>query len=159
MKENTKERPKPPRLLSDIISLGLSDMEALDPEVYELNDDEWHFPDKDGKCHVCLAGAVIARTIGIPPSVFASPSDLPPWETALIALNFARRGHYVRAYLTLHLHNHVLIRLGNRKLRFQRDLGRIKYPECPELRDPHAFIESMWEICDEIAELEKLYNL
>ncbi len=61
---------------SELIRLALKDLEAceLDPK-YQINMDSWHAP-IDGKCAVCLAGAVMARTLDISPTRRVSPEDL-----------------------------------------------------------------------------------
>lgn len=51
-----------PDKLSELIMIAINDLKACekDPD-YVIDMSEWHHPVGD-KCHVCLAGAVIAKT-------------------------------------------------------------------------------------------------
>ena len=61
--------PKPPTKLSDLIDLAIRDGRGLDPNVYAPDASRWHEPSPDsGQCYVCLAGAVIAGTLGANPA-------------------------------------------------------------------------------------------
>jgi hypothetical protein len=85
--------PKPPKLLSDLIQLALTcaDKCAADPR-YKFYMVFWHAP-CDGVCFICLAGAVIAKTLGADPSESVLPNDYPPeWSKALLALNYICTG-------------------------------------------------------------------
>jgi len=52
-----------------LLKLALDDMEVLmEDGRYEMDSGYWHAPDEDdGVCAVCLAGAVIANTLGRAP--------------------------------------------------------------------------------------------
>ena len=91
--------PKPPTKLSDLIDLAVRDGERLDPNVYVPNAGVWHEPAQDEReqCYVCLAGAVIAGTLGANPAQEVRPSEFPKWNTALVALDHARKGDYAYA--------------------------------------------------------------
>ena len=66
----------PPRP-SDLIDLAVSDFRSLDRDRYIPNSSIYHTRDRTTSlCHVCLAGAVIAGTLGIPQEKRATPSDL-----------------------------------------------------------------------------------
>lgn len=165
MKEHQiKTHPDPSWLLSDILSIALTDMESLDIGQWEFDAHDWHFPDEeDGKCHVCLAGAVIAGTIGIGPSEFACPRLLGPWDVTLEVIDDARCGRYVDAYRSLGHYNSILRELGpDRTFDFFQDLSGIRKPDFREfegIEEAERFIDSMWEIQEELQELEKFYDL
>ena len=56
---------QPPDKLSDLIELAISDACKLDHNAYMPNFNTWHLPGPNKeKCMVCLAGAVIAGTLG-----------------------------------------------------------------------------------------------
>lgn len=65
---------------SALIRLALDDLAKVEamPEMYRVEMGEWHNPHHDdAKCRVCLAGSVIARTLGAAPGDFMEPSDYP----------------------------------------------------------------------------------
>ena len=98
-----------PNKPSELIRLGLADLEACeDDENYRINMREWHKPciDGDGKtkpyCAVCLAGSVIAKTLGTDmnqhkdPLHFGMPEYDPPplgTPTKLLCLDMFRLGY------------------------------------------------------------------
>lgn len=61
--------PTLPRLLSGLVDLAARDIAAVheDPD-YRFMSLAWHSP-MDGICHVCIAGAVLAKSVGLPPSI------------------------------------------------------------------------------------------
>lgn len=91
--------PEPPAKPSDLIKLALADIDGLDKSVYEIKMDSWH-QQADGKCCVCLAGAVIANTLKRPhwQDIFALSSELCDptyykWFESLLALDRFRTGN------------------------------------------------------------------
>ena len=55
----------PPAKLSDLIELAIADTRKLDRHDYTPTWMTWHRPNPaDDKCMICLAGAVIAGTLG-----------------------------------------------------------------------------------------------
>ena len=57
----------PPAKLSDLLELAIADARRLDHALYTPMWMTWHRPRPlDGKCMVCIAGAVIAGTLGCP---------------------------------------------------------------------------------------------
>ena len=65
--------PKLPEKLSDLLDLAVSDaIKCEEDPRYRLNMDTYHTPEKDG-CHVCLAGAVMAQTMGAKPTLTKRP--------------------------------------------------------------------------------------
>lgn len=57
-----------PDRMSDLIEVALRDVRAcaMDPR-YVMNMGAWHDPTGDGRCEVCAAGAVMAKTLGADP--------------------------------------------------------------------------------------------
>ena len=76
--------------------------------------EKWHWPNPvSGKCMVCLAGAIIAKSLNcstktrivIAANRSANPKVTtitnPRWRRALLALDFARDGKWASAFRTL----------------------------------------------------------
>lgn len=84
-----------PTTASRLIELALSDLESVEADSrYAVNMERWHEPMEDGICRVCLAGAVMARTLQIEPRERITMNDFWPVEdrTRLLALDSARTG-------------------------------------------------------------------
>ena len=105
----------PPAKLSDLLNLAITDARKLDHARYTPMWMTWHRPRPlDGKCMVCLAGAVIAGTLGcstgtsidIATSDSADPESTTitdeRWRRALWALDSAREGDWLDAFRALH---------------------------------------------------------
>ncbi len=61
---------------SNFIRQALRDLEVIENNPkYKVKMSNWHNP--NGKCSVCLAGAVMANTLGCKPNESAVPSDFP----------------------------------------------------------------------------------
>ena len=91
---------RPPRKLSGLIDLAIADARRLDHGAYTPLHSEWHTaaaPGESRHCHVCLAGAVIAGTLGLAPDKTVNGFDEEDvtdneWGKALTAINAARLG-------------------------------------------------------------------
>ena len=98
----TEPTPKLPTVLSDLIALAISDARKLDREVYVPDFTEWHSPitdpEEEGECAICLAGAVIAGTLGLPPTAphYFGSCEYPD-ANAIRALEFVRCGGWEAA--------------------------------------------------------------
>ena len=94
---------KPPDTLGELLTLALDDLGSLDRDLYCALSSDWHNPfGLDGLCGVCLAGAVIAGTLGAEPEEHRIPSECPrEWEDALCALDSIRVGMLVEAWHAL----------------------------------------------------------
>jgi hypothetical protein len=91
---------------SDLIELALADLRKCEAQSdkYKIKMSEWHLPYAFGKkCAVCLAGAVMAQTLGAPVAVTAGPRQYPENDPALVALNYLRTGDIYYAVHTLGL--------------------------------------------------------
>ena len=95
-----------PRKLSRVIELAIADARKLDRRRYRPWWTRWHEPAASGECTICLAGAVIAGTLGCPINM---PIDMDEqtafsnerWRWALLALDRARTGEWELALHTL----------------------------------------------------------
>lgn len=110
-----KKLPAAPKKLSAAIRLALDDLAKVErSKTYSVNMGVWHDPTyPEPKCTVCLAGAVMAGTLGVPPDRYASPSshwgvNTKPksfplsWQRVLNALNTARSGYVNLALSVMH---------------------------------------------------------
>lgn len=92
-----------PRKPSELIRLALSDLAKCEADPrYMIEMGTWHEP-KGKVCHVCLAGSVMAQTMG----TFSDSGTSPCWhaheETQLIALDSLRTGDVSLAFDDLNL--------------------------------------------------------
>ena len=90
-----------PEKLSDLIILALGDLEKAEKsDEYIVDMIHWHNPlganptSVRQTCQVCLAGSLMAMTLGAPKDRHLTPSDFLSQEVQnkLLALNFARMG-------------------------------------------------------------------
>lgn len=82
---------KLPNKLSDLLMLALTDLEQVENDPrYKVSMLHWHEP--NGKCSVCLAGSVMARTLRAPLAEPLAPSDFGSNAQKLRALDDVRTG-------------------------------------------------------------------
>ena len=92
-----------PRVPSELIRQALADLRAVeeDPD-YIVDFDFSHKPTGDG-CHVDLAGAAMAKTLGAAKAHHLSPSDFtPPVDGQLLALEAFASGRLLRGLNMMH---------------------------------------------------------
>ena len=89
-KPTTRELPD---RLSALILVALEDLEKVEASPrYKVRMEIWHLPQKD-YCGVCLAGSVIAFSLGADPDVPIQPDDFHhSIDDKLCALNLVRGG-------------------------------------------------------------------
>ena len=110
----------PPTKLSDLLEVAIRDARELSEEVYTPRFWTWHKPlqaeddSETDKCMICLAGAVIARTLKCSPNANveatlagneqagAIPINDRRWLKAIYALDAAREGDWLEAVLQMH---------------------------------------------------------
>ena len=105
----------PPAKLSDLIELAIADARRLDRTRYTPMWLTWHRPSpRNGKCMVCLGGAVVAGTLECPTDTeidISTHQDKAPesvaitdetWRHALWALDSSREGDWLEAFRALH---------------------------------------------------------
>ena len=98
-KPTTRELPD---RLSDLILVAVEDLEKVEASSrYKVSMHCWHLPHTD-HCGVCLAGSVMAFSLGADPDVSIMPHSFPPNINAkLRALNLVRGGDISFALETL----------------------------------------------------------
>ena len=158
MKES--KYPKPPRLLSELLTLAIDDMRRLDTDTYEFNHGAWHRP--DGLCGVCLAGAVMAGTLGFNHGIKAIPILCGEWENYVYALDCARMGDYREAYEYINDSTGIRDVLEDRWQGFLQELHGVPEPIHREFVGRHQAMEfalSLEGIIDIIAGIEESHGL
>ena len=89
----------PPEKFSALLRAAIADARSLDRNRYGANHTLYHAPrELYPQCFVCLGGAMLAGTLGLPVESHVQLTDLPwRWACALSALNLARQGKYNEA--------------------------------------------------------------
>ena len=93
-----------PNKMSSLLRLAVKDAQACEADPrYVLMMGSWHEPARNSaKCAVCMAGAVMAQTIGVTPLKVVSPySFTPPTRRRLEAIDDMRCGGFDDAYLAI----------------------------------------------------------
>lgn len=97
--------PTLPSRLSDLIRVAVEDARLLEHDPrYKLDMNVWHEPFEEGRCRVCMAGAVMVRQLSLPIDLMAYPSVgrfHPADENRLHALNSIREGNVWQAWRKL----------------------------------------------------------
>lgn len=95
-----------PDKLSDLILISLADLEKCENDPnYRIDMDSWHhfvsldnaFASISNVCHVCLAGAVAAKSLGIPITADLAFQDEREYKK-LIAIDSIRAGQFTLAF-------------------------------------------------------------
>lgn len=142
--------PNLPSKLSDLLEVALKDLTSVRrSKRYHVNMAVWHTP-IEGECQVCLAGAVMARTLGIEPEKDADPYNMPQrLSRPLEALNELRLGFVLDAYCNLR--DTIPQKLSDRMYRKCRDVeiclnsmsDSIGRRVVPYSESPKQFVEGM----------------
>lgn len=95
-----------PSTLSGLIEVALKDLSAVErmKSKYVVNMGTWHAyaDDTYGKCSVCLAGSVMAKTLKCAPEQSLAPYDLgSPVNKKLQVINELREGNVLSAFKLL----------------------------------------------------------
>ena len=103
--ENIPEPPALPHLPSALLRIALDDLAKTEADpAYSIRMSNWHAPDGN-VCNVCLAGSVIAKSLGVAPTESLIPSTKSGLKDedrkALIALDYFRMGEIDSAYVKL----------------------------------------------------------
>lgn len=93
-----------PSLPSALIRLALSDLTKCEADPrYAINMGVWHDPHHEDRiCHVCLAGAVMAKTLARAHNRISHPYDT-PYSHQLAALDHFRTGDISSAFRLLRI--------------------------------------------------------
>ncbi len=129
---------KLPSKPSELIKLAIKDLQACraDPK-YEIRMICWHVP-VYGKCLICLAGAVMAKTLKINPVETIDPDDFGTTTgNRLASLDYFRKG-----YLHWGLRD-----LGYTKLNQERFKRLVHVPDYET--NPDAFISEMLDMANQ----------
>lgn len=97
-----------PDKISELIRVALYDLEQCErDDRYRIEMMDWHVPDEvgveDPVCEVCLAGAVMAKRLGISPHFYAGAGTIQEESHKLTALDALGRGATVEAEICLFL--------------------------------------------------------
>ncbi len=101
-----------PRKMSALIRIALEDLTKVErSKVYEVQMGNWHLPLADGKCAVCFAGAVMAKTCNFKKSadVFPRRSSMGDNLDQFFALDSLRQGEIGLAASELHLGLNIIL--------------------------------------------------
>ena len=92
--------PQPlPDSMHDLLATAISDARGLEGRKYRPRSDEWHCPDDDGRCIICLAGGILAGTFNCSPKKNFAPWEFhPDTQNKLSALEAMRTGDWLEAY-------------------------------------------------------------
>ena len=138
-----------PTTPSELIRAALADLHACEhDDLYVVDMEEWHTPvyDYDGEgCAVCLAGAVMAQTLGAPREQAISTHDLAGYgssvEDGLRALDCFRRGLLKYGLEWLH---HDVNELSEE---YEQFASEVVYDQA----DPDEFHDRMHRLADYLA--------
>lgn len=91
-----------PNKLSDLLELAVRDVQKCEaePTRFRIDMGRWHTPLLSGTCAVCMAGAVLAQTIGVADGQYVAWKRIVE-QAQLVAINELRTGDFVDAAHTL----------------------------------------------------------
>jgi ribosomal protein S27AE len=97
-KAQRKALKKLPNKMSELIMVAIKDLKKIEKsKYYAINMGVWHEP--NGKCTVCFAGSVMAKTLGVDRRLYAYPSSFSEETRAkLEALDYLRKGEIQNAH-------------------------------------------------------------
>jgi hypothetical protein len=83
--------------MSELLTIALNDLEKVEKDpIYQVRMDVWHqgIGRYGDQCAVCLAGAVLAKTLEVDPSLNASPGRMGSVDNVdqLLAIDKLRSG-------------------------------------------------------------------
>lgn len=98
-------KTKLPDKMSALIRVALADLaKAERSKNYKINMSAWHNPEGENKCEVCLAGSVMAFSLGVQANYWMMPSDFNrPTFRKLNAIDALREGAVSEAATQLNL--------------------------------------------------------
>ena len=131
---------------SELIRVALADLRKVEamPETYRVDMNRWHHP-MGGKCSVCLAGSVIAQTLGEDPAIDTDHDeidvDAEGLGDKLSALNDFRMGD---------VHWGVHTMLGESTVRGLPEELHTALIAPYDAADPEAFHRDMAKLADDL---------
>jgi len=88
-----------PDTMHGLLAVAIADAKAISRRKYQPHFGYWHCPLDNGKCLVCLAGSIIARSLNSPSTAMIRPSFLSPGvQRKMDAINAMRHGNWQYAY-------------------------------------------------------------
>ena len=82
-----------PRVPSELLRRALEDLDACARDSrYKIDMAQYHKSESEGACSVCLAGAVMAKSLHAHPHESFGPKHFPGDTAALLALDYFRKG-------------------------------------------------------------------
>ncbi len=124
---------------SELIRVALADLEKCEKDPgYKIEMDVWHEPRSEGgKCEVCLAGSVMAKTLSVDRIMDADPSEFPEAvHLKLCALDSFRCGEVTEAFLGMRIGDGIR-QISDREIK-------------PYSLNPAQFKEDMNRLADEL---------
>ncbi len=92
-----------PGTLHQMLALAVADARRIDRNDYLPSFGDWHTPKDDGLCAICLAGSVLAGTLGASPHSQAMPFlKNNAYFRKLEALDSSRCGEWIDAFHFMH---------------------------------------------------------
>lgn len=124
--------PKLPDKPSALIRLALRDLAKVErSKNYRVHMSTWH-DGTGGVCAVCLAGAVMAKSLNCNRAEYLLPSNLPyPLNSKLGALNFFRIGQIeeglavMQVFRKVFFPNRYIVRYQDDSLKFKSDMQQL----------------------------------
>jgi hypothetical protein len=124
-----KAKKRLPSKISELIVLAVKDCKAVEKDKrYELNMGVFHAPSVNGKCHVCMAGAVMAKSLGTAIDQVAAPNLYSnKVQNQLNTLDSIRMGHLwtlntqVPERVAVHVNGYI-------RKAYKAKLGRAPWP-------------------------------
>ena len=94
---------KLPYTLHEMLTLAVADARSIKRSDYLPSYSDWHTPKEHGQCAICLAGGVLAGTLGVSPHSEAMPFLLNnAYFRKLEALDSSRCGEWIDAFKHMH---------------------------------------------------------
>lgn len=140
-----------PDTMSGLLATAIDDARQLDRTLYHPRCGEWHTAWEHRPCQVCLAGSVIAGSLGashhqtLYPNIFRGPV-----QHKLESIDFMRRGKWVLAFKAFYqLHP---------KISASRQLNRLPRPDNKDFNGWQEFdshLDSLEEILPDLRQIEQ----
>lgn len=123
---------------SELIRLALADLRKCEADPrYEIDMDQWHMP-IDGKCCVCLAGAVMGQSLSVMLNA--------PYEPGAFNKDTARKLHALDSFRCGGV-SYGLFDLGLAEWEYA---GHLDIPVMDYCEDPEAFHIAMCKLADDL---------
>ena len=140
-----------PDTMSGLLAAAIADGRQLDRTLYHPRCGEWHTAWEHRPCQVCLAGSVIAGSLGASHHQTLYPNSYQgPIRNKLESLDFMRRGKWVLAFKALY-QRHPNLSTAIR-------LNRLSRPDNKDFNGWQGFnshLDSLEEILPDLRQIEQ----